>query len=110
MEADQGKRRGRSRKAVDGDQPIVESEVSATQRDPDGQGRQERTGEGAASPTDWSEALSRLEAVPNEEIITLVEVPFDEHPEHYTRLHYGAVVVTGDKFTARTTNGDTIQP
>lgn len=40
----------------------------------------------------------------------MVEVPFPNHPPLYSRNHYGAVVVTGDQFIARTADGKTLTP
>lgn len=50
-----------------------------------------------------------MSQVPDSVILARVTVPFDEHPELYTRLQYGAVVVTGDQFCALATDGQTIQ-
>jgi len=41
-------------------------------------------------------------------ILTRVFVPFDEHPEIYSRLQYGAVVVTGDNFVGVCADGTII--
>ena len=49
-----------------------------------------------------------MNQVPDGVTLTRVTVPFDDHPELYTRLQYGAVVVTGDTFCATATDGQTI--
>lgn len=49
-----------------------------------------------------------MNAVPDSTILARVVVPFEEHPEIYTRLQYGAVVVTGDEFTGLCTDGTII--
>lgn len=49
-----------------------------------------------------------MSQVPDSVILARVTVPFDDHPELYTRLQYGAVVVTGEKFCALATDGQTI--
>lgn len=40
--------------------------------------------------------------------LTLIVVPFEEHPDLYSRNEFGAPVVTGETFRARTDDGGTI--
>lgn len=49
-----------------------------------------------------------MSQVPDSVILARVTVPFDDHPELYTRLQYCAVVATGETFCALATDGQTI--
>ena len=65
-------------------------------------------------PSNWGEALGLIEPVAAAEVqtgnaLTLIVVPFDEHPELYSRNEFGARVVTGETFHARTDDGRTIE-
>lgn len=40
--------------------------------------------------------------------LTQVVVPFEDHPDLYSRHEFGAPVVTGEAFQARTDDGRTI--
>lgn len=109
MEADQPKRRGRPRKAVDEPKAIGDGEGATALGGADGQGGESDPGPARkSSPAAWVDALEVLNAISDDHLLTVIEVPFPDHPPHYERLHYGAVVVTGDKFSARTADGLTI--
>ncbi len=110
METNEGKRRGRPRKAVAEHQAATDGASAPEDRDSDGQG-----GEGDAGAESkggvvrgWAQALARLNEVPDSVILARVVVPFEDHPEIYWRLQYGAVVVTGDEFTGLCTDGQII--
>lgn len=110
MEADQSKRRGRPRKAVAEHQATADGASAPAHSDSDGQGNESNPG--AARKTSavrsWQQAAARLDQVPSSVILARVTVPFEDHPALYTRLQYGAVVVTGDQFCALATDGQII--
>lgn len=109
MEADQPKRRGRPRKAVDEPKAIGDGEGATALGGADGQGGEShhRTAR-QSGPTEWADAVEILNTIADDHILTVIEVPFADHPPIYQRLQYGATVVTGDKFSARTADGLTI--
>lgn len=110
MEEHQGKRRGRPRKVVAEHPAVADGSGAVEWSDPDGQGSESDAGAACeASPVgSWGEAVERLNAVPDSVILTKVTVPFAGHPEIYSRLQYGAVVVAGDEFSGVCADGKII--
>lgn len=105
MDGNETKRRGRPRKVVDEHSPIGDGEGAAALGGADGQSRQ---GQPRAQIQGWSQALGIIDALSDDVVLTLIVVPFADHPNLYTRGHYGAPVITGDSFSARTAEGQTL--
>lgn len=64
-----------------------------------------------SAPSDWSHALAWLnEQAEDGHTITQVVVPFDGAPELYQTVWFGAPVIRGEEFYARTTEGGTLRP